>query len=199
VEQQQLSTVSCTTATFSRYRQDAYHATIDYVFVSKHPVETELQYASTNVTSPDPSHDHKIQKVTLLDLPVSGLPTLREMIRPKRIKKDQWTDKRDQWAAQLQHQLQSVHDVDPYLALDAAIKHTVSVSEQVLGTSGGSQVIKVKTLSQEERKLLCKLKLLRTARNNIHEKRVTGGRPTMAVVKLWDQRHTMGFSCAPAI
>jgi len=48
VEQQQLSTVSCTTATFSRYRQDAYHATIDYVFVSKHPLETELQYASTN-------------------------------------------------------------------------------------------------------------------------------------------------------
>jgi len=75
VEQQQLSTVSCTTATFSRYRQDAYHATIDYVFISKHPLETELQYASTNVTSPDPSHDHKIQKVTLLDLPISGLPT----------------------------------------------------------------------------------------------------------------------------
>ena len=162
-----------------------HQAVLDRFLVSTSGASACLVSAQNHVV-----HDHKVISITVGQEIVTLLPPKCHMIRPKRLKMNNWLQRRDQWATMVSSNIRqhAIMNHDPLSKASAAQEIALKAAEQVLGMSGGKKVSLIPFHSSGYKKLVAKLRIVKAARTDLLKRRNLGPTaPSKAMRMTWDQ------------
>jgi hypothetical protein len=151
----------------------------------------EVPYNEQRHASPDPRHDHWGVRIALQMDGMAAMPPVESLWCPLRLKMQCWEKKREDWQKEVGRVLAAPGAAempsDLFARLDQLKRVALACAQRVIGESGG----KVRRLtphhSEEVRRLMACLKLLRVVRRELHARRDGVSRlPSRAMRKLWD-------------
>ena len=158
--------------TWSSYNEQR-HAVLDFfLWKSRGGGPNEVPTA-TAFPSPDPRHDHRGVRITLPML--AEMPPAETLWRPLRLKMQAWTRKRADWQTAVGKVLVARDAAelpsDPFARLERLKGVALTCAKRVLGESGGKLRRLIPHHSDEARRLMSRLKLLKVVRRELHTRR----------------------------
>ena len=122
---------------------------------------------------------------------MAAMPPTESLWRPLRLKMHNWERKREDWKKAVEIALAAPAAAelpsDLFERLDQVKRVALTYAQRVLGESGGKVRRLTPQHSEEVRRLMARLKLLRVVRRELHDRRDGVLRmPSRAMRKLWD-------------
>ena len=117
--------------------------------------------------SPDPVNDHCAVRVILREAAIGEMLPLDALWRRERLHLAKWKDRADEWRTKVKQTLEAEEpgDLDHFAILDRAKRVALTCAREVLGVTGGRLRPSVPNLSNDERRLQARLRLLRVVRS----------------------------------
>ena len=133
-------------------------------------------------------HDHKVISITLDSGVVSPLPPKWNVIRPKRLKMDRWLSRRKEWASLVEKRISALTCCHQMEKAEQAQKIALQAAEQVLGMSGGKQASLIPFHSQDFKRLVQAMRVVKATRTDLLKRKTLGPcAPSKAMKMAWDQ------------
>ena len=121
---------------------------------------------------------------------MAAMPPAESLWRPLRLKVHNWERKREDWKKAVEIALAAPAaelPSDLFARLDQVKRVALACAQRGLGESGGKVRRLIPHHSEEVRRLMARLKLLRVVRRELHDRRDGVLRmPSRAMRKLWD-------------
>ena len=174
--------------TWSSYNEQR-HAVLDFFFWKPGGAGPHEILAATAFPSPDPRHDHRGIRMALPML--AAMPPAESLWRPPRIRMQAWPEKRAAWKTAVETVLVAPDAAElpsePFARLERLKGVALTCAKRVLGESGGKLRRLIPHHSDEVRRLMSRLKLLKVVRRELHARRDGVQKaPSRAMRKLWD-------------
>ena len=144
----------------------------------------------------DPRHDHVAVQIKLFDERVGPMPSLEAMRRPRRLRLNRFQGEvKLTWQRQVREALVDIPQVDSdagpssaFLRLEAMQQTAIRTAEALLGVTGGAVRPQIRLHSEQIRRLLARLRLLKVIRRELHDRKQSGlaQEPSRAMRKAWD-------------
>ena len=118
---------------------------------------------STTVELMDPFHDQQLLKCWIQGIPCSTLPSLGEITRIPRIRKDQWLKRKDRWREIVDSAMMMITpEATPLQRLEEAVHTIKGISTVVLGLTEARIIPLRRARSNAEARLTRQIRLLKT-------------------------------------
>ena len=135
-------------------------------------------------------HDHSIICMSLDDSIISPLPPKWNIIKPKRLKMEHWSERRVKWSDLVSQRISKIpSSADPLSRADTAQTIALNTAKEVLGMAGGNRTSLIPFHSSGFRKLVSILRIVKSARTDLMKRRDSPGPrpPSKSMRDAWDR------------
>ena len=135
-------------------------------------------------------HDHSIICMSLDDSIISPLPPKWNIMKPKRLKMEHWSERRGKWSDLVSQRISKIPGSTDLLSrADTAQTIALSTAKEVLGMSGGNRASLIPFHSSGFRKLVSTLRIVKSARTDLMKRRDSSGPrpPSKSMRDAWDR------------
>lgn len=137
--------------------------------------------------SPHVVHDHSVIRLTINSSIISPLPPHEDMIKPARLKLENWEKKKQEWTRTLQEELLALPEGRPLDRLEIALKEARAVAEDIVGMSNPKKASLIPFHSHSFKKLTKLMRTVKAARTDLIRRQTLGPTAPSKSMKLaWD-------------
>ena len=135
-------------------------------------------------------HDHSIICMSLDEGIISPLPPKWNIMKPKRLKMEHWSERRGKWADLVSQRISKIpSSADLLIHADTAQTIALNTAKEVLGMSGGNRASLIPFHSSGFRKLVSALRIVKSARTDLMKRLDSPGArpPSKSMRDAWDR------------
>jgi hypothetical protein len=137
--------------------------------------------------SPHVVHDHSVIWLTINSSIISTLPPHEDMIKPARLKMENWEKKKQEWTRTLQENILALPESRPLDRLETALKQARSAAEDIVGMSDPKKASLIPFHSSAFKKLTKLMRTVKAARTDLIKRQKLGPTTPSKSMKLaWD-------------